>query len=162
MTWERWDGSGLPYVVGHRQVGSEGRQWTADASNGYLVNAASGLCPENSNGGTADGNPLIIWACNDGDLGQKWQVPSDAVSGPPGRIAGYNGKPPPTSSGNSPSDPHLLRRTPGPVGRVPAGPEPCHRPDLRLRTLPRRAGTCRPPRRRPSRVPGASAGAPPG
>ncbi|GGZ29212.1 hypothetical protein GCM10010300_85170 [Streptomyces olivaceoviridis] len=71
--------------------GSKGQQWTADASNGYLVNAASGLCLENSNGGTADGNPLIIWTCNNGDLGQKWQIPTD-VSGPSGRIAGYNGK----------------------------------------------------------------------
>ncbi|MEU7363859.1 DUF5010 domain-containing protein [Streptomyces olivaceoviridis] len=72
--------------------GSKGQQWTADASNGYLVNAASGLCLENSDGSTADGNPLIIWTCNNGDVGQKWQVPSDAVSGPSGRIAGYNGK----------------------------------------------------------------------
>ncbi|MGW0858075.1 DUF5010 domain-containing protein [Streptomyces sp. NPDC002690] len=72
--------------------GSAGQQWGVDAVNGYLVNAASGLCLENGNGSTADGNPLIIWACNNGDAGQKWKVPSAAVSGPSGRIAGYNGK----------------------------------------------------------------------
>ncbi|MFD6534665.1 ricin-type beta-trefoil lectin domain protein [Streptomyces sp. NPDC060184] len=72
--------------------GSQGQRWGVDAVNGYLVNAASGLCLENGNGSTADGNPLIIWACNSGDAGQKWKVPSAAVSGPTGRIAGYNGK----------------------------------------------------------------------
>ncbi|MFB7509928.1 DUF5010 domain-containing protein, partial [Streptomyces broussonetiae] len=71
--------------------GSKGQQWTVDSANGYLVNAASGLCLENQNGSTADGNPLIVWACNSGDVGQKWAVPSD-VSGPSGRVAGYNGK----------------------------------------------------------------------
>ncbi|MFG2358321.1 DUF5010 domain-containing protein [Streptomyces sp. NPDC048521] len=71
--------------------GSENQQWTVDSTNGYLVNAQSGLCLENSNGSTADGNPLIIWTCNNGDVGQKWKVPAD-VAGPSGRIAGYNGK----------------------------------------------------------------------
>ncbi|MFG2358320.1 ricin-type beta-trefoil lectin domain protein [Streptomyces sp. NPDC048521] len=71
--------------------GSRDQQWTVDPTNGYLVNAQSGLCLENSNGSTADGNPLIIWTCNNGDVGQKWKVPAD-VAGPSGRIAGYNGK----------------------------------------------------------------------
>lgn len=72
--------------------GSKNQQWTVDSANGYLVNGASGLCLENSDGSTADGNPLIIWTCNNGDLGQKWKVPAEAPSGPSGRIAGYNGK----------------------------------------------------------------------
>ncbi|GGM22752.1 hypothetical protein GCM10010129_78900 [Streptomyces fumigatiscleroticus] len=72
--------------------GSKGQRWTVDSANSYLVNAASGLCLENSNGSTADGNPLIIWTCNSGDAGQRWKVPSDAVSSPSGRIAGYDGK----------------------------------------------------------------------
>ncbi|MFF4903019.1 DUF5010 domain-containing protein [Streptomyces sp. NPDC001068] len=71
--------------------GSKAQQWSVDSANGYLVNVASGLCLENANGSTADGNPLIVWTCNNGDVGQKWTVPAE-VSGPSGRVAGYNGK----------------------------------------------------------------------
>ncbi|WP_158679285.1 DUF5010 domain-containing protein [Streptomyces sp. Tu 6176] len=73
--------------------GSKEQQWSVDSSNGYLVNARSGFCLEDADGSTADGNPLIIWACNPGDVGQKWQVPAGtSAAGPSGRIAGYNGK----------------------------------------------------------------------
>ncbi|WP_405192701.1 DUF5010 domain-containing protein [Streptomyces anthocyanicus] len=56
--------------------GSEGQQWTADAANGYVVNGRSGLCLEDADGSTADGNRLIIWECNAGDAGQKWRLPA--------------------------------------------------------------------------------------
>ncbi|MFH8224671.1 ricin-type beta-trefoil lectin domain protein [Streptomyces sp. NPDC018057] len=73
--------------------GSKEQQWSVDSANGYLVNARSGYCLEDTDGSTADGNPLIIWECNAGDLGQKWQVPAGtSATGPSGRIAGYNGK----------------------------------------------------------------------
>ncbi|MET7694656.1 ricin-type beta-trefoil lectin domain protein [Streptomyces sp. NPDC005483] len=72
--------------------GSKGQQWTVDSEHGFLINAGSGMCLENSNGSTADGNPLIIWTCGVGDAGMVWKAPSSAPSGPSGRVAGYNGK----------------------------------------------------------------------
>lgn len=42
---------------------------------------APGRASRHGRGSTADGNPLIIWTCNNGDVGQKWKVPADAPRG---------------------------------------------------------------------------------
>jgi hypothetical protein len=60
--------------------GSAVQRWTAQPG-GHVVNGQSGMCLEDSNASTADGNPLIIWTCNDGDAGQRWTVPAGWISG---------------------------------------------------------------------------------
>ncbi|WP_405192700.1 glycoside hydrolase family 3 C-terminal domain-containing protein [Streptomyces anthocyanicus] len=67
--------NGVNVVLDHCD-GSKGQQWTADAAHSYVVNAQSGLCLEDADGSTADGNPLIIWQCNSGDEGQRWELPA--------------------------------------------------------------------------------------
>ncbi|MGW5567140.1 glycoside hydrolase family 3 C-terminal domain-containing protein, partial [Streptomyces tendae] len=46
--------NGTDVVLDHCD-GSKAQQWAVDVVNGYLVNGASGLCLENSNGSTVDG-----------------------------------------------------------------------------------------------------------
>jgi hypothetical protein len=70
--------------------GSPSQQWQS-STNGHVVNTKSGICLDTSNASTAGGNPLIIYACNGGDQGQVWTLPSVA-SGPVGQITGFNGR----------------------------------------------------------------------
>jgi hypothetical protein len=53
------------------------------AAAGQVTSGIAGKCLNNSNGSTADGNPIQIFTCN-GSAAQLWQVPGDGTL----RIAG--------------------------------------------------------------------------
>ena len=52
--------------------GGANQQW--QASNGELVNPASGKCLDDPNFNTANGTQLDLWTCN-GDSNQQWHLP---------------------------------------------------------------------------------------
>jgi hypothetical protein len=55
--------------------GSDSQQWAPDS--GGLVNVNSGRCLDATDGGTADGTPLQIWACSFGP-NQQWSLPDES------------------------------------------------------------------------------------
>jgi len=44
------------------------------ASNGTLVNPASGKCLDDPSSNTANGTQLVLWTCN-GGTNQQWHLP---------------------------------------------------------------------------------------
>ncbi|MFF4877536.1 ricin-type beta-trefoil lectin domain protein [Micromonospora sp. NPDC000668] len=56
-------------------IGATSFQWTV--FHGQIRNA-SGSCLDNSGSGTADGNPILVWSCSDGD-NQRWLVRTDGA-----------------------------------------------------------------------------------
>ncbi|WP_433385769.1 ricin-type beta-trefoil lectin domain protein [Micromonospora sp. KLBMP9576] len=78
--------SGTPTAVGSGEAivtvtdsaggtGATSFQWTV--LHGQIRNA-SGWCLDNSRGGTADGNPILVWRCGDSET-QQWIVRSDGA-----------------------------------------------------------------------------------
>ena len=52
--------------------GGANQQW--QASNGALVNPASGKCLDDPGSSTANGTQLDLWTCN-GGANQQWHLP---------------------------------------------------------------------------------------
>ena len=52
--------------------GGADQQW--QASNGELINPASGKCLDDPNFNTANGTQLDLWTCNGGS-DQRWSIP---------------------------------------------------------------------------------------
>jgi hypothetical protein len=65
-------GNGAPVVLSSC-TGGAGQQWTA--SNGALVNPASGRCLDATGGSSAAGTKLELWTCT-GAANQAWTLPS--------------------------------------------------------------------------------------
>ena len=53
-------------------TGGSNQQW--QASNGALVNPASGKCLDDPGSNTANGTQLVLWSCNGGP-NQQWHLP---------------------------------------------------------------------------------------
>ncbi len=71
-------GSGEAIITVTDSAGDSGAtsfQWTV--FHGQIRNT-SGWCLDNSRGGTADGNPILVWVCSDSET-QLWNVRSDGA-----------------------------------------------------------------------------------